>query len=328
MKNFFTSLFSNFQKIIAIHFLRPAWVSKILVYIHTVTTHSTNWIQRFKVAPSRERWLMIKKPLLIFIALFLLVKFGPLFTPPKILTSFPGNQSVEAPLDTKIEVIFNKGVLTSSAEKSFTITPNIQGKISWESNQKLIFTPTNKFERGKEYKVTFKGLVLSTFLIPLVDNTTITFETIGNPKVVVASPRQEAIEDLTPVTVVFDRQMIPLTTATNSAEKQPAFTISPKINGDGKWLGTTAYQFRPSEPFNKETTYTVTIPAGMLSQDRGKLQSAYFWQFSSQLPHIDAVTPLSGYNYASPIASSAATFNQNIKSTSIADKITIYDKNR
>jgi len=343
LTKFLIVLLGLFIIVVLMYFLRRAWPSESIARLKsklpilhrhaqhqfkTVNTYVTLWIQRFKHASQRERWAMIRNPLCVLLALFLLIQFGPLFIPPKILTSFPGNKSLEAPLDSKIEVIFNKGVIKSSAEHSFSITPTIQGKFSWESNQKLIFTPSNALERGKDYKVAFKGVVFSSYLIPLLGNNSITFETIGNPKVVVASPMQEAIEDLTPITVVFDRQMIPLTTATNSAERLPAFTISPNIHGDGKWLGTTAYQFRPTESFKKGTTYTVTIPASIQSQDGGKLGSTYTWQFSSQRPHINAVTPLSGYDFASPVASIAATFNQNINPASIPNKFTVYDKNR
>jgi len=287
----------------------------------------SNWIQRFIASPRQYRFQMVKKPVIIITALFLLINFGPLFIPPKILTSFPGNKSAEAPLDSRIEVIFDKGVIKSLAEKSFSISPNISGKITWESNQKLIFTPSTKLERGKQYVVTLNGIVLSNFLVPLLGNKTILFETIGDPKVSVASPLNEAPEDLTPVTVVFDRAMIPLTTATNSAELKSAFTITPDIKGSGKWLGTTAYQFRPEESFKKGTTYTVAVTTGISSQDGGKLQNEYTWQFSGLRPHANALSPISGYNYANPIASVSATFNQNIDSQSISDKFSVYDIN-
>jgi len=69
--------------------------------------------------------------------------------------------------------------------------------------------------------------------------------------VAVYSPQEEAVEDLAPVMVVFDRPMIPLTTATNSAIRKAAFSISPAVAGNGRWLGTTAYQFQPTEAFKK-----------------------------------------------------------------------------
>lgn len=313
-----------------------SWITAKLPILHyhaqkhydTVNTHTANWIERFKTSSHKERWLMVRKPLLILIAIFLVLKFGNLFFPPKIATTFPGNQSVEAPLDSRIEVIFNKGVIKSSVEKSFSINPSIEGTYSWEGDQKFVFTPKNKLARTTGYKVNFNGIIFSKFLIPLLGNKIVGFETIGNPKVVLASPQTEALEDLAPITVVFDRQMIALTTATNSAIKQPAFSVSPEIKGEGRWLGTTVYQFRPSERFRKATTYTVTVPAGMHSQDEGVLQSAYTWQFSSERPRVDSISPQRDYDFASPTASVSATFNQDIDPKSISDKFILYDKNK
>lgn len=328
---------------VLLYLRRPPWVLKIIEYIKgklpilhyhaqkhydAVNTHTTNWIERFKTSPRKERWLMVRKPLMVIIVISLVLKFGNLFFPPKIATSFPGNQSVEAPLDSRIEVIFNKGVIKSSVEKSFSINPTIEGTYSWEGDQKFVFTPKNKLVRATGYKINFNGFLLSKFLIPLLGNKTIAFETIGNPKVVLASPQTEVLKDLTPITVVFDRQMIALTTATNSAIKQPAFIVSPEIKGEGRWLGTTAYQFRPSERFRKATTYTVTVPAGMHSQDEGVLQSAYTWQFSSERPRVDDISPQRDYDFASPTASVSATFNQDIDPKSITDKFILYDKNK
>ncbi|KKT77447.1 MAG: Alpha-2-macroglobulin domain-containing protein [Microgenomates group bacterium GW2011_GWB1_44_8] len=269
---------------------------------------------------------MVNKPLFILVTLFSILKFGYLFSPPKVATSFPGDQSADALLDSKIEIIFDKGVIKSTAEKSFSITPGVQGSFTWESDQKLIFTPQEKLNRASGYQVAFDGIVLSRFLIPLVGDKTIAFETIGNPKVILAAPQNEALEDLTPITVVFDRPMVALTTATNNVIKQPAFTVTPEIEGEGRWLGTTAYQFRPSIRFRKATTYKVVVPSGLHSQDDGILQDEYRWEFSSERPRIDDISPKG--NYASPTASVSATFNQNINPGSVTDKFSLFDQDK
>lgn len=321
--------FLSFQKI------KNYFLSKLPIIHHQAKKHSTrlkthllNWYSEFKHADPSKKWQMIKKPALIIIILFLLIKFNPLFASPKVMTTFPGNMSADVPLDSKIEIIFNKGVIKFLAEKSFNITPNIQGTLSWESDQKLIFTPKNKLDRATRYKVSFKGIVLSTFLIPLTGNATFSFETVGNPKVILASPQKEALEDMTPITVVFDRPMIALTSVANRAIKQPAFVITPEIKGEGRWLGTTAYQFRPSERFKRATTYKVTVPNTLRSQDGGILQNGYFWEFSSERPRVVKTSPPRDYNYASPTASVSATFNQEIDPTTINDKFIVYDKNK
>ncbi len=315
--------------------VQPSILQKIkeLFHIHAqkyydiVSTHTTNWLNTFKASTSGDRWRMLKKPVFLCIAFFLILQFGTLFFPPKIATTFPGNNSAETPLDSKIEVIFNKGVIHATVENAFHISPNVPGTISWEGDQKFIFTPKNALGRESTYKIEFTGIILSRFLVPLFGNKTIAFATIGSPKVVLASPVTEALEDSSPITVVFDRPMIAITTATNSAIKRPAFEVSPQIAGEGRWLGTTAYQFRPSEQLKKATTYKVAVPAGIPSQDGGQLQKDYTWEFSSARPHVEAVSPERDYDFASPTASVAAIFNQNMDPKSIADKFVVYDQN-
>ena len=93
-----------------IYFRRPGWIIKLILFLKAkfilFKNYSLVQVNRFKTASNRDRWLMIKKPLFAIMPLFLILKFRPLFLPPKIVTSFPGDQSTEAPLDSKIEIIF------------------------------------------------------------------------------------------------------------------------------------------------------------------------------------------------------------------------------
>lgn len=282
-------------------------------------------ISHFTNASNPEKWIMIRIPVFICIALIFIFTIGPRFLPPKIMTSFPENKSTGALLTQSLEVIFNRGVIKSTVEKGLKITPHIDATVSWEGDQKIVVTPKNPMKRGEKYTLSFNGLVLSSYYVPYLGTPSISFETVGNPSVVVASPEAEALEDSTPVTVVFDRPMIPLTTATNSAMKKSAFTISPEIKGEGRWLGTTAYQFRPAERLQKATTYTVTVPKGISSQDGGILQEDYTWTFSSVRPRVVQRSPERNYAYANPVASVSATFNQPVDPQTASEYFEIVD---
>ncbi len=299
--------------------------ARLLPYPNRVITYVKEWLQRFRTSSRQEQLRIIKKPGLIFIVLFLLWQIGPLFLPPRVSFSFPGNASTENPLDSKIEIIFDRGMNKSLVEKNFRLSPAVEGTFDWESNQKLIFTPKTQLIRGQKYTAELGGLTLSSFFSPLWGSHTISFTTVGDPKVAVYSPQNEAVEGFSPVIVVFDRPMIPLTATTKSVLKKPAFTISPSVVGEGRWLGTTAYQFTPSVPFKKATTYTVVVDSGLKSQDGGSLNSNISWQFSSPRPHVEAVTPRSGYSFASPVASVSATFNQPVDPASAAKYFKLLD---
>ncbi|MBI3981013.1 Ig-like domain-containing protein [Candidatus Microgenomates bacterium] len=303
-------------------------IDKFFYFLNVFTQKISSWGNKFQTSTPGEKWRIARLPLFLVLIIFLLLKFGPFFHPPVVLTSFPGQNSLENPLETKIEVIFDKEVIKQTAEKSFRIKPPIPGSFSWEGEQKLIFTPQEPLQRDNHYQVGFDGLVLSKFFIPMVGFKNIDFSTLGEPKVILAAPQNEALEDLTPVTVVFDRPMIPLTTATNSAVKQPAFEINPPLVGQGRWLGTTSYQFRPSLPFKKATTYQVTVFSGLKSQDGGVLKQNYQWQFSSARPRVEDVSPSLGERFASPVASIAAFFTQNMEYSSLVNSFKVLDKNK
>lgn len=290
-----------------------------------IATRIKTWADQFRRANPKERWSMVRIPVILAGILWLVVSYGALFLPPRIMTSFPGHNTTGAPLSSTIEVIFNRSVIKSSVEKNLRITPAVDAVLSWEGNQKLIITPKKALVRGQQYAVSFGGRILSSYLIPGITTASVSFETIGNPTVVIASPEDEAPEDGTPITVVFDRPMIPLTTATNSALKKGAFTIDPPVSGEGRWLGTTAYQFRPTERFKKASTYTVTVPRGLASLDGGSLQQDYSWTFTSSRPRVIDRSPTRDYMYASPTASISAQFNQPITLASAKEKFTVYD---
>lgn len=285
---------------------------RVLPVLQQVHQNLLAWKSNFLQAPPKQKWKMVRKPIISALLLASIITVVPIVKPPTLQTSFPGNQGSEVPLDSQIELIFSNGVNRAFAEQSLSITPTIEGTFSWESDQKLIFTPSSMLERGTTYTLSFSRPILSKYFIPILGLPEISFETIGNPKVILASPQTEAQESASAITVVFDRPMIPLTTATNSAVKKPAFEVVPEIAGEGRWLGTTAYQFRPTKDLSKATTYTVTVPAGLRSQDGGLLQKEYSWEFSSERPKVVSISPARAYQYASPTASISATFSQKI----------------
>ena len=311
------------------------WVAKfqtqvipaVLRFSHEKIQKMKDWVIRFRQVEPKEKWSMVRRPIYFIVACYLVILVGPYFFPPRVATSFPANASIEAPLSGAIEIIFSRPVIRSTVERGVAISPAVDAQFSWEGNQKFTITPKKALERGKNYRVTLPGTILSTFGIPQFVPVSISFETVGNPVVAVASPEDEAPEDGTPITVVFDRPMIPLTTATNSALKKSAFQITPEIPGEGRWLGTTAYQFRPSSRFKKASTYTITVPKGLPSADGGSLQSDYTWSFTSVRPRVVARSLERGYQYASPTASVSATFNQPILPASASESFAVYDAN-
>lgn len=310
-------------------------MSKLSAIIQSLKTRLTHILQKFQAILTpllhnsvsfckKHKTILLRLALILFILLLLLRFFGRNFLPPKIVYTFPDKSGTEIPLDTKIEVVFDRPVVKSQVVRAFVITPKIDGRISWSGDNRLQFSPTSTLSRGSTYTISFKNLIFSKFFIP-GKITSFSFKSIGDPRVVLASPQNELPGDFAPITVVFDRPMIPLTTATNSAEKLPAFTIIPKVEGSGRWLGTTSYQFQPEKKYRRATTYAIKFVPNLKSLDGGNLPDDFNWSFSSPRPKVENISPLRDYAYASPTASVSAVFSQNIDPDSITSRFKLYD---
>jgi len=283
------------------------------------------WSEDFKTAHPKKRLFMLKVPAFLLVVYFLLSFFGNKLLPPEVVVTYPGDGGRSIPLDTAIEFQFDRPVNKSSFEKAFTITPNIPGKFEWYGDSAVTFIPDSKLTLASSYTVKVGFGVLSSFYVPKLKSDNIEFETLGNPTVVLASPQTESPEGNTPITVMFDRPMVPLTTTNEKEKLAPAFTINPPIEGEGRWLGTSAYEFRPTKPLKNATTYTYTIAKGLKSSDGGELKEDYSYSFSTQRPRVLSTSPLDNYQYASPTASVSATLSLNINPESARKSIHLYE---
>ncbi|HUW21212.1 MAG TPA: Ig-like domain-containing protein [Candidatus Bathyarchaeia archaeon] len=300
-------------------------ISRWGLFFRSKAVFFRDWLLKFKRASSRDKWLMSRKYLFFLILVLVLLETVPYFFPPRIVKTFPADGARETPLDAIIEVVFDRPMQQKLTERGLKISPDVSGVVSWQGNT-LVFEPKQPFGRGQVYQVSFEKAPRSSFLIPLLGKRIFSFETAGNPKVILASPLFEALEEKTPITVMFDRAMVPLTTATGSAVLASSLVIEPTVVGEGRWLGTSAYQYRPQNPYPKATDFKVTVLAGLESQDGGVMSQEYSWTFSSERPKILAVSPQPGYNFASPTASIAAYFSQLPEPDSAKDKFLVRNK--
>ncbi|MBI4130311.1 Ig-like domain-containing protein, partial [Candidatus Roizmanbacteria bacterium] len=271
--------------------------------------HGREWWTRFSAASFPARVRMVRIPGVLLMLLLLWYMLQSVLTPPKIIVTFPGNDGIEVPLTSTIEVQFDKKMHQGSVQSAFSLTPEVVGAFSWEGESTLIFTPAEQLARNQEYAVDVGRFALSSYFIPKISSDHIVFTTLGHPHVVLASPQTEAPSGDAPITVIFDRPMVTLTTASEKEQFQAAFTISPTLSGEGRWLGTTAYQFRPDEVPQAATTYTYKVPVGLPSEDGGSIQEDTVFSFSTERPHIQSTSPLREYGYANPVASISATLN-------------------
>lgn len=96
---------------------------------------------------------------------------------------------------------------------------------------------------------------------------------------VTVSPAEGAVDvsSQTPIQVTFSQPVV--------AQDNSPFQISPAVSGTVNWQGETV-TFRPAAPLTADTTYTVTLRAGIQGQQGRELLQAYQWQFHTGWPRI------------------------------------------
>ncbi|QQR80421.1 MAG: Ig-like domain-containing protein [Deltaproteobacteria bacterium] len=111
----------------------------------------------------------------------------------------------------------------------------------------------------------------------------------GDLKVLTYSPTKEEVPISTDgITIMFDRAMVPLTTLDQGKENAIPLEITPEVEGSFHWLGTHGFIFRPKNPLRPATKYTITLPAGIPSEDGFRLKEKLQWEFTTILPRVES----------------------------------------
>src|SRR4030042_4206421 len=67
--------------------------------------------------------------------------------PPVIIGTYPEEGSEGVYLDSSIEISFDRLMNKMSAQKAFSITPNVDGTFNWRGNT-MVFKPPDMLEQG------------------------------------------------------------------------------------------------------------------------------------------------------------------------------------
>ncbi|MCC6616490.1 MAG: Ig-like domain-containing protein [Anaerolineae bacterium] len=96
------------------------------------------------------------------------------------------------------------------------------------------------------------------------------------------------------ITVIFNHPVVPLT-AVESMENLPdPLQITPAVAGEGEWLNTAIYVFRPQPALESGVTYTVSLDTGLTAQDASQMEAPYSWSFTTTAPALTEVVPEPG----------------------------------
>lgn len=197
---------------------------------------------------------------------------------PKVVSYEPLWHDGDEPVlcNTPIKVNFNWDMDLESAEKAFSISPEVKGTFSWEDvNHRMVFTPEEPYDISTLYTVTINKSAMHGGLTPMDEDFSFSFFTTNRNFMTVLSsfPQDGGIVHYTNAQIEFRFDKYPncsklqsQVTAVNSKGEKVAFNSRGVTNSK---VGSPYGFFRI--PFSKALTvgetYYVTVSGEMADKD-------------------------------------------------------------
>lgn len=136
----------------------------------------------------------------------------------------------------------------------------------------------------------------------------------GELAVVAARPQGEVPNEVRP-TVTFSKpvkslEQVESQRAADAAK--PFATITPKLEGEWRWLGSASAEFVPKGLVPMSTEYTVTVHQGLTALDGSALQADYTYTFQTPRLQLQEVGPYRGFAWLKADEPIRLVFNQPI----------------
>ena len=215
---------------------------------------------------------------------------------PKLIGQNPA-AGEEAALDGFFELYFDQpmdAAVTANALQIVTADgESVAGEVSWPQPRIMRFKPDRALKPNSSYRATLADTAVSASGTSLLEGLSLTFNTIGDLAVSQVSPAPDAEEVAidTAVTVIFNRPVIPLMIAEEQVNLPNPLIIKPDINGQGEWINTSVYVFRPDDALIGRQTYTARVNTAAVNNLSGSSSGAlmaedYEWSFTVTAPTI------------------------------------------
>jgi N-acetylmuramoyl-L-alanine amidase-like protein/type IX secretion system substrate protein/Big-like domain-containing protein len=202
---------------------------------------------------------------------------------PEVVLTYP-NESVDSAYHSKnIFVKFSHPMNQTSVESALSITPNVFGTLSWNSNGDIIyFTPSPTFTKQTNYTLTISKSALSNWDVPLSNDIELNFvtKTHDNLSLVSNYPvnNEIGIDLNVAVTLEFDGSLNQTSLGGNVIFLDTDGNQVP-IRVDAGGYSDGIIKFTPQALLNENSLYSVLLKEGISTTDGytfGKMNTIYF----------------------------------------------------
>lgn len=195
-------------------------------------------------------------------------------TPPAVSEFQPQGNAV-LPLTNEIKIGFTMPMVRQEIDQAITISPPLEGKWQWESDQAFVFKIAQPLPRATNYQVVIAAGVHAQNSSFFENATALNFATVGALKVASATPSKKAGVSIdTTIKLVFDQPI-----QQNSVAAKLA--IDPPIAYDAAWAPSSVV-LKPTAPLVYNVTYRVTVNKGAESLYGLPSVSDYTTTFSTE----------------------------------------------
>ncbi|MFQ5343499.1 MAG: Ig-like domain-containing protein, partial [Anaerolineae bacterium] len=237
--------------------------------------------------------------------------------------------------------VFDRPMEAKAVEAAFRLQAAggkaVAGETSWPDARTVRFRPAQPLARNTAYDAVLTQDATDPDGTPLAAPYVFRFFTTGFLEVAQVIPADGATGVATDstITVMFNRPVVPLASisdfrfqisdsdaATRNTQDgtrnqlQP-LEFDPPIAGQGEWLNTSIYIFRPGEPLAGGATYTARVKAGLTdAAGDALLPDDFTWRFATELPKVVWVQPADDAMLVDVDTSISVQFNQPIDAES------------
>jgi len=217
---------------------------------------------------------------------------------PKVVGQSP-SLGEESPLDANIEIYFDQAMDITQTTAAWAMDDAegnpVEGEITWPDEQTLHFQPETILLPEASYQITLGTVAASAEGVPLTSEFTFYINTISKLQISQVFPTNGSfdVETDSIITTMFNRPVVPLVVGEDQASLPQPLNISPSISGQGEWLSTSVYIFRPDESLIGGTVYTAVVEAGLsdaTNMEETRLAQDYSWQFTTAAPYIESLS--------------------------------------
>lgn len=214
--------------------------------------------------------------------------------------SFPYDGAEEVSRSTDVRVSFAQPMDRASTQENFKMRDKeteqpVAGEFVWEDDSTLLFVPKTRLQESSEYEIELSTEARSKGgSRGLMSPYRATFTTVDFLAVESVQPAPDTIEVTLKkgtIAVQFNHPVVQLVGLADKEELAIPFSLAPPLAGEGEWVTTSLFVYRPTEALAPSTEYVVTVSDELQDTVGSTLSEPYSWSFITEYPRVLRVEP-------------------------------------